>query len=318
MEKNDGRPFGSPLTGISSHHFTDVDQVPQVLTGVDARMWLAGPPSTGAWSLVNAQLDNSDLMYGRMAGPFCSAAAVHERSVLVILKLDGGARWSMQGSPFTEREIVVVRPGAEYAIKTDEPGEWSVIRLDADHFLQHATTMEGGTVSTMREAVRVLRPAQYTLGSLRGVIRAVVESVPGADTRAMRALGQSLRHHALNAVSCRPETQRRPVRADNAKVVRVALRYLDDHEQEPVYLADLCAATGSSERALRRAFQAIYRMSPMGFLRIRRLSQARRALITGRCNSVTEAAMLYAFFDVGRFAAAYRKLFGELPSAALR
>jgi transcriptional regulator GlxA family with amidase domain len=58
------------------------------------------------------------------------------------------------------------------------------------------------------------------------------------------------------------------------------------------------------------------RLSPAALLTELRLNAAHRALShPGSATSITAVAALYGFTHFGRFAAVYRRQFGELPSA---
>jgi len=60
-------------------------------------------------------------------------------------------------------------------------------------------------------------------------------------------------------------------------------------------------------------------MSPLRYLWLRRMQLARRALMRAPPGgaTVTGIATAHGFWELGRFAVAYRKLYGESPSATL-
>lgn len=92
------------------------------------------------------------------------------------------------------------------------------------------------------------------------------------------------------------------------------------HPMDALSISDLAQRIGVSERSLRRSFQRCYGLSPMQWMRVYRLHQARQ-LLKASCpdvTTVTQVAFEVGFWDLGRFAGAYRRLFGELPSQTLR
>ena len=85
-------------------------------------------------------------------------------------------------------------------------------------------------------------------------------------------------------------------------------------------MTELCTAAGVSYRTLRDCCQEHLGMSPKRYLWLRRMHLARRALrrADAETTTVTEIATNCGFWELGRFAVAYRSLFGESPSTALR
>ena len=96
--------------------------------------------------------------------------------------------------------------------------------------------------------------------------------------------------------------------------------FLMANPDQPAYLAQVCAATGVSERTLRVCCQEHLGVNPIRYLWLRRMHLARRALMRAdqKAVTVTEVATSNGFCELGRFSVQYRALFGESPSATLR
>jgi AraC family transcriptional regulator, ethanolamine operon transcriptional activator len=71
-----------------------------------------------------------------------------------------------------------------------------------------------------------------------------------------------------------------------------------------------------SERSIEMLFKEAYGISPRTWSQIARLNAARQDLLESDSADVrvSDVAVRWGFFHFGRFSAAYRQLFGELPS----
>ena len=92
------------------------------------------------------------------------------------------------------------------------------------------------------------------------------------------------------------------------------------HVGKRVPLARLSRLLGLSERGLRNAFYGVRGVSPRRAMLAERLEAVRRALTRpgAGATTVTGAATDFGFYELGRFAAAYRQAYGEAPSDTLR
>jgi AraC-like DNA-binding protein len=103
-----------------------------------------------------------------------------------------------------------------------------------------------------------------------------------------------------------------------ADLVR-ALEWLRAHASEPVQLDTLATVSGAPPRTLERHFRTFLGTTPLGWTRRMRLARVRHALLhAGPEDSVTDIALSSGFAQLGRFAAEYRRAFGELPSKTMR
>ena len=104
-----------------------------------------------------------------------------------------------------------------------------------------------------------------------------------------------------------------------AAMVRELDQYVHKSRMVNSSVAELCTACEVPRRTLNRAFQNALGMGPATYLRRVRLNGVRRALQQRSSGSttVTDVALEFGFWHLGRFAEQYHELFGESPHKTL-
>jgi AraC-like DNA-binding protein len=101
--------------------------------------------------------------------------------------------------------------------------------------------------------------------------------------------------------------------------VKRAIDYMEANLAQPIVLADIVAAAGIPGRTLLQHFRDSSGTSPMRYVRDMRMARVRQDLLRAHDGeSVTEIALRWGFNHLGRFAAEYRRRFGETPSETRR
>jgi AraC-like DNA-binding protein len=95
-------------------------------------------------------------------------------------------------------------------------------------------------------------------------------------------------------------------------------RWVDAHLAEPITLDRLSAFSGVGGRVLQKSVMALRGQSPLEWITARRLAAARAQLLERPADvAISRVALDCGFTHLGRFSAAYRQAYGELPSATL-
>jgi len=104
------------------------------------------------------------------------------------------------------------------------------------------------------------------------------------------------------------------------QAMKLSKGFLAEFPQKLLSVSDLCKITRVSERSLQYAFKEHFGITPQAYLKIFRLNGVRRELRRSvpSTTKVNHVAIRWNFWHMGKFAADYRKLFGELPSKTLR
>ncbi len=116
------------------------------------------------------------------------------------------------------------------------------------------------------------------------------------------------------------EELRNPVHTLRPRHVKLAMRVIEESPERAWSVGEIAAAAGVGVRSLEEGFRRHLGLSPLAYLRERRLDRVRDDLLTATPmeTTVAEIAYRWGFSHLGRLAAAYRGQFGENPSDTLR
>jgi AraC-like DNA-binding protein len=178
--------------------------------------------------------------------------------------------------------------------------------------------------------VRLLhhRPVTAQRGAaLRSAVEAVAHTLSSAAATPSSLVRQTASHDLAAAVlRAFPSTaDLGPTEADRedaapSRALCRALDFIEAHVAEPVSLPDMASAAAVTPRALQNAFRKYLETTPSEYVRRVRLDRAHRELGSGDRDpspTVIDVAMRWGFYHQGRFAAAYRRRYGEAPHETL-
>lgn len=115
------------------------------------------------------------------------------------------------------------------------------------------------------------------------------------------------------------EDLRRPARPIAPAYIKRVEEFIEANADQPLTIADLAAHAGVSASTLFAGFREYRDTSPIAYLKGVRMKCAHAELrvASGGKAKVTDVAMRWGFTHLGRFAADYKRWFGELPSDTL-
>jgi AraC-like DNA-binding protein len=176
--------------------------------------------------------------------------------------------------------------------------------------------------AALKHLVRPSPALMSRLLKLHEMVGEIAKTTP--DLLALPEVLRALEHELTHAmVSCLSEGVSLKMteggRRHDAIVARFE-EFLEANPDQPLYLTEICAAIGVAERTLRVSCEEHLGMGPIRYLCLRRMHLVRRALLRADPSTatVTRLATDHGFWELGRFAVAYRALFDESPSESLR
>ncbi|MCK1384480.1 helix-turn-helix domain-containing protein [Bradyrhizobium sp. 21] len=230
------------------------------------------------------------------------------------------AHWSFD---MQLNDVLVIPPLLEHDGVFHGPSAYAAMRFDLDE----VTSLFGGEA-------RLSDPDTWRS---RGHFRANLESGAIAARRLARIMSHLRSHkHGLtpstadfwkrSIAECMAANVMSSLPPDDIgwlpsarRLIRRVEEYLDEAGTRPVHVSEICDALGVSRRTLHRAFQEVFGIGPVTFLRHKRLCVTHSILRASAPGTTTVAtvAMQQGFFELGRFSHYYQAMFGEYPSQTL-
>jgi AraC family ethanolamine operon transcriptional activator len=310
---------------MQSYSFKNFDAFADTVRDADMDMMLCNPKHRN-WNIDFVDLGGIHVQVGRMgSGNLVQGQADADKYVLYA-PLNADSEHSLNGSVVTKDAVAIIEPGREFYLDIPFAHDWfsvgipirmltgrgdaAKLEFDSERSDSRVTRENRGIANRLRESALQIMTAA-TAGPQ-------FESGPAAIS-ASEALLQSTLPVLGRSLAVESRDKGRP-RVPRMEIIDRAMALMEARRGEPVLVGELAAAAKVSERTLRTAFNEYFGTGPVHYLQLRQLHHVHRGLATADPDavSVTEVLTQNGVWQWGRFAAHYRKLFGELPSETLR
>ncbi|MEI7782407.1 MAG: helix-turn-helix transcriptional regulator [Planctomycetota bacterium] len=251
-------------------------------------------------------------------GNLCYGANAHA-GLNFFLPLTNVAEHVANCERLDEGSLLVIPPGGDFRIRVRHRAHgWCSIALPPEVTLPIADNS-----TTAPPASRVVRPGIDCVRKLKNLITrsasspCLAEPLSPAHAVAAKQLIEAGRA-CIDSADRAPQTCGRP-KIDRCEIIRRVIACLETESLGRPTVAELALKAGVTQRTLCRAFQDTYGVSPLGYINLRLLHSVRRGLRTATPDETTVSNVLtrYGIWDHGRFAARYRRQFGEALSNTL-
>ncbi|WP_454746241.1 helix-turn-helix domain-containing protein [Ciceribacter selenitireducens] len=223
--------------------------------------------------------------------------------------------WRVNAVCLGSSEVSVLKGGHEVHAALDEGSDVLITMVDAARLGDIAAPQSSVTTA------QKLPEAEAVMGWFLTLMAAFATeaSCPGDDlARFLPELICDKLSFLYAAIMRREGSGRTPSVHDYA-LYRRAREVVEDQPNEPMSVTTLAKRLAVPAELLRFAFVETVGIGPGAWLRQKRLDGARRDLLAARRSGigVSDVAMKWGFWHLGRFSAYYAELYGETPSQTL-
>lgn len=262
---------------------------------------------------------------GKASAPVTLSSGVPNAHVFMFATEPADAR-RISGWTVGHRQIFHPRPNdLAFATSPRQPGAAAVITVPFDRLAEYSAGVAGLDPKAPAQDDRLFLPPQVQRGRLISLMNDVerlareepwIVQMPAPA----KALEDTIMEALLACLTLGQTSRDRTAPNRQRRIVARLECALRERPEEMLSLSALCAQVGVAQRTLNLACEEFLGQSAMRYARGRRLDHVRQCLLMASpaTGSVTGVAMQYGFWELGRFAQAYRVRFGEHPSATLR
>jgi AraC-like DNA-binding protein len=313
---------GETMPSCATESFSDPSEYAAAIRGAEVNLTLI---RGGCFSARITTFDLPGLRAQRFSERIPRVLHVAKpRDVEFLFHTRPGPGFIQNGLEVTARNVARRGPLRSYDQRSSGPICWGGLSLPEGNALSLESTVTGrGPTSPPDEliftpapaALRKLRHLHATAGRIAQETPDMIDNselARGVEQILLQALANCL---DTNDIQRQTATQRR-----HHAIIERFHEVLSADPERPVYVMEMAVAVGASLRSLSECCQEHLGMGPKKYLLLRRMHLARQALreANPRTTTVTDVATQHGFWQFGRFAGEYKRLFGELPSTTMR
>lgn len=265
---------------------------------------------------------------GSYSFPVIGQGSMPRDAICIGLEVDGADATKLNTVAIADDEIQIYPQGAELLYHSLSASRW-ITMTTTERLLQNTALARTGRPLVLPgragATIRLQPGGRRSLGEIAddaltlarsldehgGISAALAEDMSGALVDAYVDALSSARSVSTRKIS---ETATR-----HYHVVRACQRLITSGQEANIALSEVARRSGYSLRSLELIFRSSVGMTPgRWFLNVRLHGALRDLLTDAHAQSVTDIALRWGFRHVPRFAAHYRKMFGEFPSETLR
>jgi AraC-like DNA-binding protein len=321
-------PIGKVPRSTFHGAFTDPIAMARALSGLDSDV--SGPHPIGAGkgfqaSFTRAALDPLNIGVGQFSSGIPQSAGIPNLHVFMFPTRPSLVR-KISGQQLFGPQIFHCRPN-EVTV-TSSPGQqpWAfgIITIPFEVLARHTRELTGRDHAVPLNDDQMFRVPETTFSRLVILVRHLERLVRRQSCiieapRPARALSGAIIDALIACLTLSQATPDRAVLGRHRKILDRFLRAVEERPEDMLSLNGICAEVGVAQRTLNMICQDFLSQAPIQYARARRLDRVRERLLASAPHetSVTDVAMQYGFWELGRFAHAYRQRFGERPSESL-
>jgi AraC family ethanolamine operon transcriptional activator len=306
---------------LESRDFTEMEAA---IAGWDHQYQQVGPGDFRG-SLHISQNDSLQILRNRWERAIHYRGAAPKGTVGLALTMTQSGQGYWMGAPVAFDDVILQRAGVEADYVSGPLWDSIVLAIPEAALTKQIADITQDNPEDILLNQNVIRLAPPPAAQLRQCLNLYLDKADHRATNpvtakehslvatlAVELLAQALADsRTLPAQKCSPAQQR--------TVIRTIEAFDEQHKDLPLRIGRLSQITGLSSRTLQRIFNDQTGMSPLNYLKYRRLNNVRRKLREAREEStlVKQVAYQFGFSHLGQFSHDYKQLFGELPSQTL-
>lgn len=321
--------WAPPLRHHAIFHSTDADDARAFFAGKQVALALQGDGAGPALDTqVNvAYLPNVELCYLQYGVAATARIGTHRDDYRIQLPLHGRAETDFGGERLVCHPgmAAITSPTAQQTIRSGADCGRLLVMFSREALTRHLSALLGEGVDAPLRFAPAMAVGSGPGRSLASLVELAVGDLDRDASGLMQPLAASQFEQLLMTMllSGQPHnySERMAGRRDGfvaPRAVRRALDYIRSHPHLPITVQELVAVSGVPGRTLYLQFQRFIGQPPLGYLRLVRLERVRADLLAAAPGeTVITIALRWGFTHPGRFAAVYRRRYGETPSQTL-